>query len=51
MSHANAGHDLSYLWHGGEKVEELRARGMTLGLMPEMSFEENGTRRVRMARA
>jgi hypothetical protein len=40
LSHANAGHDLPYLWHGGDKVEELRVRGMPLGLMPEMSYEE-----------
>jgi serine phosphatase RsbU (regulator of sigma subunit) len=39
LSYANAGHDLPYLWHGGD-VEELRARGMPLGLMPEMSYEE-----------
>jgi serine phosphatase RsbU (regulator of sigma subunit) len=36
---ANAGHDLPYLWHGGA-AEELRARGMPLGLMPGMSYEE-----------
>jgi serine phosphatase RsbU (regulator of sigma subunit) len=40
LSHANAGHDLPYLWHGGDNVEELRARRMPLGLMPEMSYEE-----------
>jgi steroid delta-isomerase-like uncharacterized protein len=39
MKYANAGHDLPYLWHGGE-VEELRARGMPLGLMPGMRYEE-----------
>ena len=39
LSYANAGHDLPYLWHGGE-CEELRARGMPLGLMPGMSYEE-----------
>jgi predicted ester cyclase len=39
LSYANAGHDLPYLWHGGE-AEELRARGMPLGLMPGMSYEE-----------
>jgi serine phosphatase RsbU (regulator of sigma subunit) len=37
--YANAGHDLPYLWHSG-KCEELRARGMPLGLMPGMSYEE-----------
>jgi serine phosphatase RsbU (regulator of sigma subunit)/predicted ester cyclase len=40
LSYANAGHDLPYLWHGGEAVE-LRARGMPLGLMPGMEYEEN----------
>src|SRR5918998_786667 len=29
--YANAGHDLPYLWHGGD-CEELKARGMPLGL-------------------
>jgi serine phosphatase RsbU (regulator of sigma subunit)/predicted ester cyclase len=39
LVYANAGHDLPYLWHGGD-AEELRARGMPLGLMPGMSYEE-----------
>jgi serine phosphatase RsbU (regulator of sigma subunit) len=39
LRYANAGHDLPYLWHGGTS-EELRARGMPLGLMPGMSYEE-----------
>src|ERR671916_631898 len=39
VRYANAGHDLPYLWHGGD-CEELRARGMPLGLMPGMSYEE-----------
>jgi serine phosphatase RsbU (regulator of sigma subunit) len=39
LSYANAGHDLPYLWHGGE-AEELRARGMPLGLMPGMIYEQ-----------
>jgi serine phosphatase RsbU (regulator of sigma subunit) len=39
LSYANAGHDLPYLWRGGE-CEELRVRGMPLGLMPGMSYEE-----------
>jgi serine phosphatase RsbU (regulator of sigma subunit)/predicted ester cyclase len=39
LSYANAGHDLPYLWHGGD-AEELRARGMPLGLMPGMDYEE-----------
>jgi serine phosphatase RsbU (regulator of sigma subunit)/anti-sigma regulatory factor (Ser/Thr protein kinase) len=37
---ANAGHDLPYLRHGDE-VLELRARGMPLGLLPEMTYEEH----------
>jgi serine phosphatase RsbU (regulator of sigma subunit) len=39
LHYANAGHDLPYLWHGCD-CEELRARGMPLGLMPGMSYEE-----------
>ena len=39
LSYANAGHDLPYRWHGGG-AEELRARGMPLGLMPGMSYEQ-----------
>jgi serine phosphatase RsbU (regulator of sigma subunit) len=39
LSYANAGHDLPYQWHRGD-AEELRARGMPLGLMPEMSYQE-----------
>jgi ketosteroid isomerase-like protein len=39
FTYANAGHDLPYLWHGGD-AEELRVRGMPLGLMPGMSYEE-----------
>jgi serine phosphatase RsbU (regulator of sigma subunit) len=42
LSYANAGHDLPYLWHSGE-AEELSARGMPLGLMPGMSYEEKET--------
>jgi predicted ester cyclase len=42
FTYANAGHDLPYLWHGGE-AEELRARGMPLGLMPGMGYEEKET--------
>jgi serine phosphatase RsbU (regulator of sigma subunit) len=41
FTYANAGHDLPYLWHGGD-AEELRARGMPLGLMPGMNYEEGG---------
>jgi serine phosphatase RsbU (regulator of sigma subunit) len=40
LSYANAGHDLPYLWHGDGETEELRARGMPLGLMSGMSYEE-----------
>jgi serine phosphatase RsbU (regulator of sigma subunit)/predicted ester cyclase len=40
MNFANAGHDLPYVWHSGE-AQELRARGMPLGLMPQTSYEEN----------
>jgi predicted ester cyclase len=39
LSYANAGHDLPYLWRGGA-AEELMARGMPLGLMAGMSYEE-----------
>jgi serine phosphatase RsbU (regulator of sigma subunit) len=39
LSYANAGHDVPYLWHGGA-AEELRARGMPLGLMPGMHYEQ-----------
>jgi serine phosphatase RsbU (regulator of sigma subunit) len=39
LRYANAGHDLPYLWHGGY-CQELRARGMPLGLMPGMSYGE-----------
>jgi serine phosphatase RsbU (regulator of sigma subunit) len=38
--YANAGHDLPYLHRGRGEAEELRARGMPLGLMPGMSYEE-----------
>jgi serine phosphatase RsbU (regulator of sigma subunit)/ketosteroid isomerase-like protein len=40
LSYANAGHDLPYLHRGRGEAEELRARGMPLGLMPGMSYEE-----------
>jgi serine phosphatase RsbU (regulator of sigma subunit)/predicted ester cyclase len=39
LLYANAGHDLPYVWQSGE-AEELRARGMPLGLMPGMSYEQ-----------
>jgi serine phosphatase RsbU (regulator of sigma subunit)/ketosteroid isomerase-like protein len=38
--YANAGHDPPYLRRRGSHAEELRARGMPLGLMPGMSYEE-----------
>jgi serine phosphatase RsbU (regulator of sigma subunit)/anti-sigma regulatory factor (Ser/Thr protein kinase) len=37
---ANAGHDLPY-WRNAAGVTELRARGMPLGLMPGMFYEEH----------
>jgi serine phosphatase RsbU (regulator of sigma subunit) len=40
FTYANAGHDLPYLRRRGGDCEELRARGMPLGLMPRMSYEE-----------
>jgi serine phosphatase RsbU (regulator of sigma subunit) len=40
LRYANAGHDLPYVRRGGSVCEELRARGMPLGLMPGMSYEE-----------
>src|SRR5215207_1742953 len=40
LSYANAGHDLPYLRRVGGDAEERRARGMPLGLMPSMSYEE-----------
>jgi serine phosphatase RsbU (regulator of sigma subunit) len=44
LTYANAGHDLPYLRRGGDgDAEELRARGMPLGLMPGMSYEEKET--------
>src|ERR671912_369713 len=39
LSYANAGHDLPYVHHG-DGAEELRARGMPLGLMLGMSYEQ-----------
>ena len=42
LNYANAGHDLPYLHRNGD-AEELRARGMPLGLMPGMSYEEKET--------
>jgi serine phosphatase RsbU (regulator of sigma subunit)/predicted ester cyclase len=42
LSYANAGHDLPYLWRGGD-ADEIRATGMPLGLMPGMSYEQKET--------
>jgi serine phosphatase RsbU (regulator of sigma subunit) len=39
LTYANAGHDVPYL-HRNCEAEELRARGMPLGLMPGMSYEQ-----------
>jgi anti-sigma regulatory factor (Ser/Thr protein kinase) len=39
VRYANAGHDTPYV-HTERGVEELRARGMPLGLMPDMEYEE-----------
>jgi serine phosphatase RsbU (regulator of sigma subunit)/predicted ester cyclase len=39
LRYANAGHDLPYLHRNGD-AEELRARGMPLGLMPGRGYEE-----------
>jgi steroid delta-isomerase-like uncharacterized protein len=39
LRYANAGHDVPYLHRSGV-AEELRARGMPLGLMPGMEYEE-----------
>ncbi len=43
LLYANAGQDLPYLRHADGPVDELRARGMPLGLMPGMQYEEEET--------
>ena len=44
LRYANAGHDLPYLrGRSSNDAQELSARGMPLGLMPEMSYEEKET--------
>jgi serine phosphatase RsbU (regulator of sigma subunit) len=43
LTYANAGHDLPYVRRRGGECEELRARGMPLGLMPGMGYEEKET--------
>jgi serine phosphatase RsbU (regulator of sigma subunit) len=40
FSYANAGHNLPCCRRHGGQADELRARGMPLGLMPGMSYEE-----------
>ncbi len=40
--YANAGHDVPY-HHTANGAEELRAKGMPLGLMPGMTYEEKET--------
>jgi predicted ester cyclase len=40
LTYANAGHDLPYLRRRRGDAKELRARGMPLGLMSGMSYEE-----------
>src|SRR5918997_1174864 len=42
LRYANAGHDPPYLHRNGN-AEQLKARGMPLGLMPGMSYEEKET--------
>lgn len=39
LIYANAGHNVPY-WRTGSEVKELHARGMPLGLMPGMDYEE-----------
>src|SRR5215217_995241 len=40
LSYANAGHDPPYMRRGNDDADELRARGMPLGLMAGMEYEE-----------
>ena len=40
LRYANAGHDLPYVRRVGGDAEELRARGMPLGLFPGMNYEQ-----------
>jgi serine phosphatase RsbU (regulator of sigma subunit) len=40
LRYANAGHNLPYV-ATADRVTELRARGMPLGAMPDMTYEEN----------
>jgi serine phosphatase RsbU (regulator of sigma subunit) len=43
LRYANAGHDPPYMRRGNDDADELRARGMPLGLMAEMEYEEQRT--------
>jgi serine phosphatase RsbU (regulator of sigma subunit)/predicted ester cyclase len=43
LVYANAGHDMPYVRRSDGEAEELRARGMPLGLMPGMGYEEKQT--------
>src|SRR5215207_1666525 len=40
LRYANAGHDAPHVRRSNDNAEELRARGMPLGLMPGMEYEE-----------
>ena len=40
LRYANAGHDPPHVRRSNDEAEELRARGMPLGLMPGMGYEE-----------
>jgi serine phosphatase RsbU (regulator of sigma subunit) len=40
LRYANAGHDLPYSRRHDGMADELRVRGMPLGLMPSMGYEE-----------
>jgi serine phosphatase RsbU (regulator of sigma subunit)/anti-sigma regulatory factor (Ser/Thr protein kinase) len=42
LCYANAGHNLPYR-RSAQGIDELRATGMPLGLMPEMPYDENET--------
>jgi serine phosphatase RsbU (regulator of sigma subunit) len=43
LVYANAGHNLPWCCHNEHAASDLSARGMPLGLMPGMSYEENET--------
>jgi serine phosphatase RsbU (regulator of sigma subunit)/predicted ester cyclase len=42
LRYANAGHDPPYMRRRNDAADELRARGMPLGLMAGMEYEEQG---------